>query len=63
MTDYDVCLGTGDVPTPLDDDTSSYGFEYTTEEIRAMEEKGYVMDSTGWWYDPNNYVDSLFADW
>ena len=63
MTDYDVCLGTGDVPTPMDNDTPCAGFTYTPEEIKTMEEKGYVRDTNGHWYDPTNYIDCLFADW
>ena len=63
MTDFDVCAGTGDVPTPLDNDSHIASPVYTPGEIKEMEKRGYVMDSTGKWYDPNDYIDCLYADW
>ena len=66
MKDFDICMGTGDIPTPdYDDDEPTYvkPIRYSKQEIQEMINKGLIQDSTGKWYDPNNYIDCLYADW
>lgn len=61
MKDFDVCIGTGDYPTGTDvsDEVNYSESPHSSEPPR----EGLVMDSTGWWYDPTNYIDCLYADW
>lgn len=65
MTDFDICLGTGDIPTPTDtyDDEIRNKPTYTPEEEEGLKSKGYIQDSTGSWFNPNNYIDSYYMDW
>ena len=63
MKDFDVCMGTGDIPTPIDNDSPKIVQSTTPEEIREMKKKGYIQDSTGSWFNPNNYIDSYYMDW
>ena len=58
-------MGTGDIPTPtdIDDNGIKIGATYSQEEIQRMKDKGMIQDSTGHWYDPTNYIDTLYADW
>lgn len=60
MTEFDVCLGTGDYSTGIESDDVDYD-KYP----RSLEppREGLIMDSTGHWYDPTNYIDCLYADW
>ena len=59
MTDFDVCIGTGDFPTGA----------YVTDEPVAVPYdpeppgEGFIMDSTGKWIDPTDYIDTYYADW
>ena len=36
---------------------------YTPEEEEGLKSKGYIQDSTGSWFNPNNYIDSYYMDW
>ena len=64
MKDFDICIGCGDIPTPTSiDDNVGEGITYSQEEIQRMKDKGMIQDSTSRWYDTNNYIDSLYADW
>ena len=65
MSDFDICMGCGDVPTnDLSDESSNTPYyEETAEEIQAKIDKGLIMDSTGRWYDPTDYLGSYYADW
>lgn len=66
MKDFDICLGTGDVPSPLDDYSDSEYIKpirYSKQDIEKRIKKGLIQDSTGHWYDPNNYIDCIYADW
>lgn len=64
MSDFDVCIGTGDIPTPDDDVTYQYVNQtYELEDEEEYKKRGLVKDSTGRWYNPNNYIDILYADW
>lgn len=65
MKDFDICMGTGDIPTPtnIDDNSIKIGATYSKEEIQRLKDNGMIQDSTGQWYDPNNYIDCLYADW
>lgn len=61
MTDLEICMGTGDVPTPLFEvNQQSHTNLYSQKEKIA---NGYIQDSNGRWYDPTNYIDCLYADW
>lgn len=62
MKDFDVCIGTGDIPTPDYSDEHINCVEYWIDEDK-MKAKGFIKDSTGKWYDPNNYIDAYYADW
>ena len=64
MTDFNVSLGCGDIPTnELNDSKLGVGYEETEEEIQEYIAKGYIKDSTGHWYNPTNYIDCYYADW
>lgn len=64
MSDFDVCIGCGDIPTnDLSEECSSIGYVETEEEIQKKIKKGLIMDSCGHWYDPTNYIDCYYADW
>lgn len=65
MNDFNVCLGTGDIPTPDMDDYNT-NQEQTSQNKNKEKEylnKGYIKDSTNKWYNPKNYIDCLYADW
>lgn len=66
MTDFEICMGTSDVPTPLEvnhGDVPSHTNLYSQEEIQEKIANGFIQDSNGRWYDPTNYIDSLYANW
>ena len=61
MTDFDICAGTGDYPT---NELSSESKNHKRlKSNNKPPKKGYIMDSTGSWYDPTNYIDCYYADW
>lgn len=64
MTDLEICMGTGDYPSgsKLTDDYKG-GWHPSKKEIQEMQNKGLVQDSTGSWWDPNNYMDCYSMDW
>ena len=65
MNDYNICLGTGDIPTPeLGDCIASQAqTSHDEEKEREYLNKGYIKDSTNRWYNPKDYIDCLYADW
>lgn len=64
MTDFDVCIGCGDIPTnDFAEECLVSVFENSVETMQEMIDKGYIQDSCGHWYDPRNYIDSYYADW
>lgn len=38
-------------------------FDYSIEALQEKIDKGYVLDSSGHWYDSSNYIDQYYADW
>ena len=64
MNDLDICNGTGDYPScGCVDNHTSVGWKPTQKEILEMQHQGLVQDSTGSWWNPNNYMDSYSMDW
>ena len=64
MIDFDICSGTGDIPTnDLEDNYNYSTCVEDSEKVKKYKDMGYIKDSTGRWYDPNNYIDTLYADW
>jgi hypothetical protein len=64
MSDFNVSMGCGDIPTnDLNNDCISTVVEETAEEIQEKIDKGFVKDSCGQWYDPTSYIDSYYTDW
>ena len=64
MSDFDVSMGCGDIPTNDVSDVSSIDYiEETEEEIQEKLARGLIKDSCNRWYDPTNYIDSYYADW
>lgn len=64
MSDFAVCIGCGDIPTnDLTEDSARHDSIETVESIQEKNDKGYIKDSCGRWYDPTNYFDSYYADW
>jgi hypothetical protein len=63
MSDFDVCIGCGDIPTNELGGDTTFESIYSNEDIQEMIDKGYMQDSTGSWFDPTNAVDCYFIDW
>jgi len=64
MSDFDICIGCGDIPTnELSEECSHMVCQETVEEIQEKIDKGFIKDSCGQWYGPTNYIDSYYADW
>ena len=65
MSDFNVSMGCGDIPTNELSEKCSHKpyYEETPEEIQEKLDKGLIKDSCGQWYDPTSYVDSYYADW
>lgn len=67
MKDFDVCMGTGDIPTPENSTKKSCKTRMSRREEKIEEEemkrKGYIKDRTGSWFNPDNPVDAYFMDW
>lgn len=64
MSDFNVSMGCGDIPTnELSDGCSHIAYEETAEDIQEKFDKGLIKDSCGHWYDPTNYIDSYYVDW
>lgn len=64
MSDFDICIGCGDIPTnELSEECSHMVCQETAEEIQEKIDKGFIKDSCGQWYDPTSYLGSYYADW
>lgn len=64
MSDFNVSIGCGDIPTnELSEESSNMAYEETAEEIQEKLDKGFIKDSCGHWYDPTSYLGSYYADW
>ena len=64
MSDFDVSMGCGDIPTnELSEGGPCKPYKETKEEIQEKLKRGLIKDSCGHWYDPTNYIDCYYADW
>ena len=64
MSDFDICIGCGDIPTSeLSEECSHMVYKETAEEIQEKLDKCFIKDSCGHWYDPTSYLGSYYADW